>query len=69
LGVPEGYKQRGHVWAWLEKALVGTVWAVSLLPCMIGLRKQPSHLVVAARLTLTIFHSLDWQLLAESADY
>ena len=54
-----------------KKALVGTVWAVSLILCMTGhgLRKPFSHLVGPPFLALKVFHSLDGQMLAKGADY
>jgi len=50
-----------------RKALFGTGWVVSFLLCMIGLRKQSSQLEPSF-LALNVIHSLNRQLLAESAD-
>ena len=59
--------------AWLllslavEKAFVGTGWAISLL-CMNLFRKQPSGLVGPPFLTMTLF-SWSIESLAETHDY
>ena len=52
-----------------KKALAGTGWAVFLLLCRIGLRKQTSNLVGLPFLALKIFHSLDGLLLSDSTDH
>jgi len=39
-----------------RKVLVGTMWIVSLLLCMTGLRKQSSQLVGTLFLALKVFH-------------
>ena len=46
--------QHGHGLGF-RKALVGTLWAVSLLLYTIGLRKQSSHLVRPPFLALKVF--------------
>ena len=38
-----------------EKTLVGTGWAISVLLCINGLRKQSSHLVGPPFLTVKLF--------------
>ena len=51
-----------------RKALVGTGWAISLLPCLNWLRKQPSSLVGPPFLTMTLFSRSAWVSLDKS-DY
>ena len=51
-------------WLGFKNALVGTKWAVSLLLCVIRLRKQSSHLVglpfLALKVFLTVWTSCCW---------
>ena len=65
MDAPEGCKQHGHIWGWHYEGVASTGWAVSFLLCMIGLRKQLSHIVWHPFWHLR-FYSL---LLAKRTDY
>ena len=69
-----GYTRRVQT-AWLSldsafrNALVGSGWAISILLCMNGLRKQSSHLHGVHFQQGSVFPSLGELLLAECRDY